>query len=237
MVHHLTGPASSNGIAQLPDHVGGPRVPVTHFDRVARVRPDLHSIDRPRDSTPSQCLFAHSSDRFTHLELLNTERQTRHALLHMRIRFRVMLNSVSASASPDGDRDTSANACQLISSDTRSGGPDAPQRHARDVMSQRPTSRFSSVFIGRLDALGERPVGETLVSGQGNHQRVGILVRVQFMILDDHCWTLPARLFRLRAAAPVHDDDAAGRMAAHGRSVRGVPISSSSARASGCAAR
>ena len=78
MVHHLTRPASSNGIAQLPDHVGGPRVPVTHFDRVARVRPDLHSIDRPRDSTPSQCLFAHSSDRFTHLELLNTERQTRH---------------------------------------------------------------------------------------------------------------------------------------------------------------
>jgi len=235
VVHHLTRPASSNGIAQLPDHVGGPRVPVTHFDRVARVRPDLHSIDRPQHQVNACSLIAVIGSRTWNSSTPSDRRAT--ALLHMRIRYLVILNSVGASASPDGDRDASANACQLISSDTRSGGPDAPQRHARDVMSQRPTSRFSSVFIGRLDALGERPVGETLVSGQGNHQRVGILVRVQFMILDDHCWTLPARLFRLRAAAPVHDDDAAGRMAAHGRSVRGVPISSSSARASGCAAR
>ncbi len=189
MVHHLTRPASSNGIAQLPDHVGGPRVPVTHFDGVARVRPDLHSIDRPRDSTPSHAcsLIAVISSRTWNSSTPSDRRAT--ALLHMRIRHLVILNSVSASASPDGDRDASANACELISSDTRSGGADAPQRHARDVMSQSPTSRFSSVFIGRLDALGERPVGETIVSGQGNHQRVGILVRVQFMILYDHCWT------------------------------------------------
>jgi len=103
-----------------------------------------------------------------------------------RIRYRVVSNSASALASPDGDGDASANARQLISSDTRNGRADAPQRHARDVMSQRPTRRVSSVFIGRLDALGERPVGETLVSGQGNHERVRIRVREQLMILDDH---------------------------------------------------
>jgi len=100
--------------------------------------------------------------------------------------YRVVLNSVSASASPDGDGDAPPNARQLISSDTRNGRADAPQRHARDVMRQRPARRFSSVFIGRLDGLGERPVGETLVSGQGDHERVGILVRKQLMILDDH---------------------------------------------------
>ena len=57
------------------------------------------------------------------------------------------------------------------------------------------------------------------------------------MIFHDHRGSELAWISRQGAAAPVNHHDGAGRVPAHGRSLSGVPISSSSLRVSGCSAR
>ncbi len=57
------------------------------------------------------------------------------------------------------------------------------------------------------------------------------------MVFHYHRGSQLAWLVWQGAAAPVDHHDGAGRVPAHGRSLSGVPISSSSPRASGCSAR
>ncbi|HLI37828.1 MAG TPA: hypothetical protein VKV80_10885 [Streptosporangiaceae bacterium] len=51
---------------------------------------------------------------------------------------------------------------------------------------QCPACRVSPVLGCRLNFLGERLVREALIAGQRYHDRVGILLREQLVILDHH---------------------------------------------------
>lgn len=140
------------------------------------------------------------------------------------------------SGAPNRNRDALPNTRQLLGGDPRGGGVDAAQRHAGDVMGQRPACRIGAVVGRRFDSLRERPVRESLIPGQGYDERVGVRLRKQLVILDHHRGTQLPRLGQ-GAAAPINHHDATGRMAAHGRSVGDVPSSSSSLRASGWSVR
>lgn len=142
-----------------------------------------------------------------------------------------------SSGRPHRDRDASPNARQLLRGDARAGGIHAMQRHAGDVVRQRPACRIGAVVSRRFNPLRQRPVRESFIPSQRNHERVRVLLRKQLVILDDYRRTKLARLLGQGATAPINHHDASRRVAAHGKSVSGVPSWSSSLRASACLAR